>query len=124
MRRGNIAGGWRGHEHRMCRPGQAQREPGPIATGSRFTKARDHVVSRIDSAVWVPAFAGTTATKALLHHLRDRLAAGNRVSIAAEIAGAQRALAERALDRRDDGSGCVLLAEMLQHHRAGPDHAD
>src|SRR6516164_70151 len=38
----------------------------------------------------------------LLHHLGDRLAAGDRIGIAAEIAGAQRAFAERALDRRND----------------------
>ena len=46
------------------------------------------------------------------------------VGIAAEIAGAQRAFAERALDRADDRCRGLLLAEMLQHHRAGPDHAD
>ena len=31
---------------------------------------------------------------------------------------------ERALDGADDGGCGLLLAEMLQHHRAGPDHAD
>ena len=39
----------------------------------------------------------------LFHHLRDRLAARGGVGIAAEIAGAQGAFAERALDGADDG---------------------
>ena len=39
-------------------------------------------------------------TKILLHHLRDRLAARGRIGVAAEIPRAQRAFAERALDRR------------------------
>ena len=38
-----------------------------------------------------------------IHHLRDRLAARGRIRIAAEIPRAQRAFAERALDRADDG---------------------
>src|SRR5262249_37763446 len=53
-----------------------------------------------------------------IHHLRHRLAARRRVGIAAEIARAQCALAERALDGADDGLCRLLLAEMLQHHRA------
>ena len=59
-----------------------------------------------------------------IHHLRHRLAARGRVRIAAEIPRAQRAFAERALDGADDRGRGLLLAEMLQHHRARPDHAD
>ena len=39
----------------------------------------------------------------LLHHLGDGLAAGGGVGIAAEVAGPQRALAERKLRTRDLG---------------------
>jgi hypothetical protein len=53
-----------------------------------------------------------------IHHLRHRLAARRRVGIAAEIARAQCALAEGALDGADDGLRRLLLAEVLQHHRA------
>ena len=67
---------------------------------------------------------GRRKEHASIHHLRHRLAAGGRVGVAAEIPRAQRAFAERALDRADDRCRGVLLAEMLQHHRAGPDHAD
>src|SRR5260370_28803141 len=63
-------------------------------------------------------------TAALLHHLSDGLAAGRGAGIAAEIPGAQRAFAERALDRSHDRRRGGLLAAMLQHHGAGPDHAD
>ncbi|GCC49487.1 hypothetical protein chiPu_0033790, partial [Chiloscyllium punctatum] len=53
--------------------------------------------------------------KPLIHHLRDGLAARRGVGIAAEIARAQRAFAERAFDRADDGIRGLLLAEVLQH---------
>ena len=86
-----------------------------------MAKATHHCAQARDSAVWVPAFAGTTA---LLHHLRDRLAAGGGVGVAAEVARAQGTPGERALDRADDRLRRGLLAEMLQHHRARPDHAD
>src|SRR6185437_8675001 len=38
------------------------RKQGPITTGPGFTKIVDHCAPRMDSAVWVPAFAGTTAS--------------------------------------------------------------
>jgi hypothetical protein len=41
-----------------------------------------------------------------------------------DLAGSQGAFAERAFDRGDDRGSGGLLAEMFQHHRAGPDHAD
>ena len=52
------------------------------------------------------------------------LAAGDGVGGAAEIAGAQLRIGQHLLDRGDDRGGGVLLAEMLQHHRARPDLAD
>src|SRR2546430_7357498 len=78
---------------------------------------------------WLLAMTEGTAiarrlTNPSLHHLGDGLATSCRVGVAAEIPGAQRALAERALDCRHDRLCGGLLAEMFQHHRAGPDHAD
>src|ERR1700683_1612933 len=43
----------------------------------------------------------------------DRLAAGTRIRIAAEIAGAQRLFAQHALDGMNDGAGGFLLPQML-----------
>src|SRR5262245_36594985 len=47
--------------HNRCRPGQAKREPGPITTNGRLSKAgapacHNHKLLWL----WVPAFAGTT----------------------------------------------------------------
>src|SRR5260370_21756086 len=56
--------------------------------------------------------------------LRNRLAAREGIGVAAEVAGAQRLLAEHALDRVYDGAAGVLLAEVVEHHGARPDLAD
>src|ERR1700752_3601062 len=42
-----------------CRPGQAKREPAPITTGFRFAKTESN---NLVLWLWVPAFAGTTAS--------------------------------------------------------------
>ena len=46
----------------ICRrPGQAKRDPGPITTDARVTKAGATACSNNDNLwLWVPAFAGTT----------------------------------------------------------------
>src|SRR3954454_17000706 len=44
-----------------CRPGQAKRDPGPIATAlSCCAKVIEQRLSNDRRGVWVPAFAGTT----------------------------------------------------------------
>src|SRR5690242_2432449 len=68
-----------------------------------------------------PPYAGSPA---LIHHVSNGLAASRRVGVATEIPGPQRAFRQRALDRLDDRFAGFLLAEMLEHHRARPDHAD
>jgi hypothetical protein len=40
-----------------------EREPGPIITGCGFAKGVYRFAPSIDHAVWVPAFAGTTAER-------------------------------------------------------------
>src|SRR5260370_51692 len=59
-----------------------------------------------------------------IDRLRDRLAARNRVGIAAEVAGAQRLFPKHALDRVHDGAPGALLAKVVEHHGARPDLAD
>src|SRR5579862_6733304 len=59
-----------------------------------------------------------------LKHVGHRLAACRRIGRAAEIAGAQLLLGQHFFDRPDDGSGGFGLAEVLEHHRAGPDLPD
>jgi len=54
----------------------------------------------------------------------DGLSAGGGVGSAAEIAGAELLLGQDLLDRLDDRGRGVVLAEMLEHHRARPDLAD
>src|SRR5581483_1589475 len=47
----------------------SRRRPGPIPTGSSFAKIVWHRLPRMDSAVWVPAFAGTTLRSRLDDHV-------------------------------------------------------
>lgn len=56
--------------------------------------------------------------------LLDRLAGSFRARRAAEIAGARPGITQSALDRRLDTLGGLVFAEMVEHHRARPDHAD
>src|SRR6516225_9964095 len=47
---------------RRAAPSSGERDPGPITTGLCYTKiVRHRCEPRRNSAVWVPAFAGTTA---------------------------------------------------------------
>src|SRR5438552_15415643 len=57
----------------------------------------------------------------LLHHFRDRLAASACVGVAAEIAGAQRAFAERAPDGTADRRRPLLRRERPEHERTPPE---
>src|SRR6267154_209510 len=53
----------------------------------------------------------------------DRLADVAGRGLAADVARA-RPLGQHALDRAHDGLARVLLAQVLEHHRAGPDLSD
>src|SRR5262249_14166568 len=55
--------------------------------------------------------------------LRHCLPARHRIRVPPEVARAQRLLPEHALDGVHDGPAGFLLAEVLQHHGAGPDLA-
>src|SRR5882724_9440559 len=67
--------------------------------------------------------AGRTRTSNKLHRRGDRLADVLSRGLASDVAGA-RAFGEDALDRAHDGLARVLVAEVLEHHRAGPDLSD
>src|SRR5258708_17702891 len=57
------------------------------------------------------------------HRAGDSLSDVGGRSLAADVARA-RALGEHALDRAHDGLARVLLAQVLEHHRARPDLSD
>src|SRR3546814_4388830 len=58
------------------------------------------------------------------HRLGDGLADILGAGIAAHVAGARAALGQHDLDRPLDRPRRVGMAEMVEHHRAGPDLAD
>src|SRR5579863_4132181 len=113
MRRGSIVEGLQRGESflsRHCEPtGRANARP---MTGSAkqsiATKRQNGLLRRFTPRNDEEA---RLERQPLLHHLRDRLAAGGRVGIAAEIAGAQGTFAERAFDGANNGVRRMLLAE-------------
>src|SRR5205814_8714298 len=58
------------------------------------------------------------------HQLGAGLAELEARRLAAHVGGAHVGLGEEALDGSDDGGAGFLVAEVIQHHGAGPDLAD